>query len=154
MEQSILFSLFSFHRKCHIFLAGAIEARFDHILGVVVPSVEVHVSQTVVDAKVLDVEEMVICVEVPSVLVSGLLCVTKLVVKAKLEHQSVEGGRGEAIADSKAELKQEEAELLWHPVAIYVRVKRESSMEVVVQLVGMFIHFWEVRHPMLVVEEL
>ena len=49
------------------------------------PCVEVHVSQTVVDAKVLDVEEMVICVEVSSVFVGGLLCVTKLVIKAKLE---------------------------------------------------------------------
>jgi len=123
MEQSILFSLFSFHRKCHVFLAGAIEARFDHILGVVVPSVEVHVSQTVVDAKVLDVEEMVICVEVPSVFVGWLLCVTKLVIKAKLEDQSVEGSWGEAIANSKAKLKQEEEKLLWHSVAIYVGVK-------------------------------
>jgi len=123
MEQSILFSLFSFHRKCHVFLAGAIEARFDHILGVVVPSVEVHVSQTVVDAKVLDVEEMVICVEVPSVFVGWLLCVTKLVIKAKLEDQSVEGGWGEAIANPKAEFEQEEEKLLWHSVAIYVGVK-------------------------------
>ena len=57
--------------------------RFDINLA---PCVEVHVSQTVVDAKVLDMEEMVICVEVPSVFVSWLLRVTKLVVEAKLEH--------------------------------------------------------------------
>ena len=96
----------SAHRKCHIFLAWAIQARFDHILGVVVPGgglffqngrkfdlglnispcVKVHVSQTVVDAKVLDVEEVVIRVEVSTILVSWLLCVTKLVVNAKLEH--------------------------------------------------------------------
>ena len=31
-------------------------------------------------------EEVVICVEVPTVFVSWLLCVTKFVVKAKLEH--------------------------------------------------------------------
>merc|ERR1711971_1318935 len=105
------------------FLAWAIQARFDHIFGVVVPCVKVHVSQTVVGAQVLDVEEVVIRVEVSTILVSWLLGVTKLVVNAKLEHQSVEGSWGEAIAASKAKLKQEEEELLWHSVAIYVRVK-------------------------------
>ena len=50
------------------------------------PCVEVHVSQTVVDAKVLDMEEVVICVKVSTIFVSWLLCVTKFVVKAKLEH--------------------------------------------------------------------
>jgi len=154
MEQSIFFGLLSFHRKCHVLLTGTIQARFDHVLGVVVPCVEVHVSETVVDAKVLDMEEVVIRMEVPSILVAWLLRVTKLVIEAKLEHQSVEGGWGEAITDSKAKLKQEEEKLFWHSVAIYVGVKGESSMKVVVQLVGMFIHFWKVSHPVLMVEEL
>ena len=50
------------------------------------PCVEVHVSQTVVDAKVLDMKEVVISVEVSTIFVSWLLRVTKFVVKAKLEH--------------------------------------------------------------------
>ena len=53
------------------------------------PCVEVHVGQTVVDAEVLDMEEVVIRVEVPSVIVGWLLRVAKLVVHTELENLHV-----------------------------------------------------------------
>ena len=50
------------------------------------PCVEVHVGQTVVDAEVLDMEEVVVRVEVSAIFVCWLLCVPELVVHAELEH--------------------------------------------------------------------
>ena len=51
------------------------------------PGREIHVHQAVVDAKVLDMEQMVVGVEVPPIFVGWFLSVAELVVEAELEHQ-------------------------------------------------------------------
>merc|ERR1719356_2253432 len=101
-------------------------------------------------AEVFDMEEVVVRVEVSAIFVCWLLCVPELVVHAELEHQSIKGGRSEAIANAKSHLQQEEEKLFRHPVPVYVRVKGEGPMKIVMQFVGVFVHLWEVSHSVLV----
>jgi len=155
MEKGVVLRLFSLHQKSQRgSVSWAIKTRLDHVFGVVVSCVKVHVSETVVDAEVFDMEEVVVRVEVSAIFVGWLLCVPELVVHAELEHQSIKGGRSEAIANAKSHLQQEEEKLFRHPVPVYVRVKGESPMKIVMQLVGVFVHLWEVGHSVLVVEKL
>jgi len=84
MEQSGIFCSLSLNLVYETLSTWAVKTRLDHILCVVVAGGEVHIHETVVDAKVLDMEEMMISMEVAPVIVSWFLCVSKLIIDAVL----------------------------------------------------------------------
>ena len=100
-----------------------VEAGLDPVLVVVGGCVEIHVQEAVVDTVVLHVDEMMVGVEVLTLIILEPLCVTKLVIEAVLENQSVEAGRGQAEKHSHAQFQDEEEELFWHPVTVDVGVE-------------------------------
>ena len=100
-----------------------VEARLNPVLVVISCGVEVHVQETVVDPVVFHVEEVMVGVKVLSLVILEPLGVTKLVVEAVLEDESVEAGRGEAEPRAHAQLEDEEEKLLRHPVTVDVSVK-------------------------------
>ena len=118
----------------------AVEAGLDPVLVIVGGRVEIHVQEAVVDAVVLHVNQMVVGVKVLTLIILEPLGVTKLVIEAVLENQSVETGRGEAKEHAHAQLQDEEEELFRHPVTINVSVEGEGAVKIVMQLVSMLIH--------------
>ena len=89
MEHSVRFLNFLLNLVNQVLSPWTVEGGHDEVLVVVVAGAEVHVHQAVVDAKVLDMKEMMICMKVVSTCVLRFLGMTKLVVNAVLDDESV-----------------------------------------------------------------
>ena len=89
MKSNIFFVNWLLDLKHQVLRSITVETRLDPVGVIEGASVEVHVHQTVVDAVVLDVDQVMVSVEVLASIILQPLSMTKLVIKAVLQHQPV-----------------------------------------------------------------